>query len=135
MNAKQTTDTKIYTINTEALQDALCPGFEVRSKICLIVGPKGYVVTDNECIHLSPAPITEPLTLSLWQKIPGKISIFPSKELTISIHQLIEFSETKAPVWKQWIHYFGIKPRIHSNFLLLKKSVSGIGANIEFPQW
>lgn len=135
MEVKNQTGTKIYMINTEAMNQALCPGFEVRHKMCLIVGPKGCVLTDHECIHYSPAPVSEPFHLPVWEKKEGFITIFPSKEIVVSVPQMIEFSETKTPEWKEWIHYFGIKSRIYDNFRLLKKSLKAIGATVDFPDW
>lgn len=135
MKVENQNQTKIYTINTKQLEEALCSGNEVRHKMCLIVGPNGYVLTDNECIHFTPRKHDAPVTLSVWEKKEGFITIFPKWEVNVSLPQLIEFSTDETPDWKNWIHYFGIKTRMFDNLKLLKKSLKEIGAVVEFPQW
>ena len=96
-----------------------------RRKFLLIRTDERFILSDKECMHnigtrTVPAPVE-------------------ADEDYITLDEIL-VGENDDPIGDadiaEWIHYFGIKTRIHDNYYLLNKSIQEIGiTETILPDW
>ena len=101
----------------------------------LIEGDKGYVLTNNECIHYVKKYGDEPVKLPLHWTKGNSFEMMPRAEIGISFDELRTVIVGEIEDLSKWVHYFGIKARMCTNYSLLQKSCKEIGAELDFPEW
>lgn len=113
---------------------------EYRTKeFAFIDGPRGFILTDNEAIHMVREPDGE-VKLPVWvtEKVGDRktFGIEPAGTISLDRDGLLRFVRTDAEVdLKTWVHYFGIKARIQGNYASLEASCKEIGVKVDFPDW
>mgnify|MGYP001560387390 CR=1 FL=1 len=88
----------------------------------LVVGTKGFIVTRDDMVH-SVYGLEETAELRVndrWQ--------------SFGLETLMLYAEQDI-VLRDWVHYWGIKQRIQSNYYLLQRSCEEIGATETWPEW
>src|SRR3989304_3857656 len=88
----------------------------------LIVGTKGFIITRDDLVHsvYGLEETAELLVNDKWQSIGfGNLMLYAEQDIVLP----------------KWIHYWGIKTRINSNYYLLQRSCEEIGATETFPEW
>jgi len=110
--------------------------------LLLIEGEKGIIVSDKELIHviymkdeINTAEYNLPVTFE--RKEDGETYYLSFGYKTIPLKSILKKSprmigESKL---KKFIHYFGIKSRIHGNYTLLQNSAKEINARVIWPDW
>ena len=101
----------------------------------LIEGVKGYIVTNDECIHWVKKYGDEPCRFPLYYERGNKFNMLPHAELAVDFDELLTVKVGPIGDIAKWIHYFGIKNRMLQNMNILKKSCKEIEADIEWPEW
>lgn len=89
----------------------------------LIVGPGGYIVTENDFCH-QVRPLNEPTDLrdDLWTNSEPHYQRVTPEEM--------KAKATAVTSYRGWAHYWGIKQRIAMNYAEFLKSMREIGLPI-----
>jgi len=104
----------------------------------IIFGETGCIVTTSDCVH-HLYQLTEDIEIPVWveQKHPdgsSSMQLEPELYLSIPLAKLRRYIGEPIDIPK-WIHYWGIKPRVASNYALLRSSIEKIEGHIELPNW
>lgn len=82
------------------------------------VGPKGFIVSNNEFIH-GIYELDQVAPLNTGKPFEPKYEQFTLADLSAA---------DSAPLsMREWGHYWGIKPRMAGNYALLLKSMREVG--------
>jgi len=113
---------------------------EVRGLMALIIGNNGYIVTSNDCVH-SVHEFADMVNFAVHEKPTvnpdgsKSFDLFPAGSVKLSLDYLKEIVGDEITDLEKWVHYFGIKSKIHYNYSLLQKSCKKIKASVVFPEW
>lgn len=94
-----------------------------------VEGPNGYIITENDFVH-SVFGLNEPadLNTAAWGTFGREYKTFSLADIRPLARPVTSF--------RKWAHYWGIKPRIHSNYCELLASMKEIGADTTgMPEW
>jgi len=139
---KESSEGYVFEVDKEAFEaekDYTLHG----SRLLVIIGSKGWLVTDEECIHYKAA-LGEPISVQVWRKPDPpdeqgrtRIPVFPNEApAEIFMEDLERFQKDRGMEmfdWSKFVHYWGIKDRMAQNYKMLEQSAQEIGAFVEFP--
>jgi hypothetical protein len=115
--------------------------WEGKSKLAIITGKHGVIVTDGECIHNVFKNDEESVTLDFYRyektgKDTSSFGIFPAFNMSLTVKELLTLDSKKKMKWEEFVHVFGsTKDRMISNYALLQRSFREIGATDKLPKW
>ena len=89
----------------------------------LVVGEHGFVITENDFIHAVYHSLEEEVNFTVG-----------CKKIHVGLEALLLYASDDINLSK-WGHYWGIKDRVHHNYLLLQGSCREIGATETWPEW
>lgn len=116
------------------LQSLVVEGEHVSDNMALIVNPENgkVIVTENDFVHyISSLNDIDPFRFYIYD---GH-SLDAKRIERLTTVQLVSLASEVVDI-KKWGHYFGIKSRVHSNYIEFRKSLTEIGIDPTFlPDW
>lgn len=117
-------------------------GFCAPSDICIISNDTHFIVIESDCIH-TIYNNEDKIQIKLSKRTENKdgsysIDYLPSVYLKIIKEDLLVSENTtvdKISNISKFIHYFGIKSRVHSNYLILKETLKEFKFEVILPNW
>jgi|SRR5687768_17018145 len=98
-----------------------------------IEGPAGYIVTENDFCH-QVRSLAENIELRIRMPWEAEQENLPAFQV-FTLEQIREMA-TPVTSFREWVHYWGIKARIRSNYEELLDSMREIGADPRtMPGW
>lgn len=91
-----------------------------------VEGPDGYIVTENDFCHFVRS-LNENIELRAYAPWEEK----GAKTFEILTREQIRAMLLPIPSYREWVHYWGIKPRIASNYNDFKASMREIGLSTD----
>lgn len=114
-------------------------GHELRKNFAIIVGIFGIILTTDDLVHYTFLD-DEVIEIPYWPE-PKKNddgttsqAMEPSGAIRISLEELQSHLGDKVSI-PEYVHAWGIKPRIASNYRILRHNCGIIGAKITWPMW
>ena len=111
----------------------------VIGELAVVKGDKGFILTPADLVHELVA-LDKEAVLDLYEHKKSSesgtsFSICPKMGMKISLTELEGFVGEEITDLKKWVHYFGIKQRVESNYRIFQKSCKEAGIVLDFPKW
>jgi hypothetical protein len=103
--------------------------FKCKMNLCLVEGKNGFIITEDDLVHSIFKNEEEEIILPVGKEY----DLYRGNTITLTIKDIKEYLEDVQ--LEKWVHYFGIKTRIFTNYKIFQESCEEIQADIKFPEW
>lgn len=116
--------------NGKIIRDGIEEDHYINTERIVLFGKDSqFIIVDKDCCH---EIYDSRMKSSIAQNQYMGSKPIPDMPYT----EFMERLEEKEIDLREWIHYFGVKPRIDSNYAILKTNCKELGIDISsFPRW
>ena len=130
---------KLYLVNKKLNASLESKELCILGELAVVKGDKGFILTPADLVHELVALDKEAVLDLYGHKKTSEggtsFSICPKMGAKIGLAELEGSAGEEITDLKKWIHYFGIKQRVESNYRIFQKSCREAGIVLDFPKW